>query len=47
MREEKHGTLEELKEDIKNSGFHQDVQPALETVLAQTRMQIDNALTDI
>ena len=47
MRQEKHGTLEELKEDIKNSGFHQDVQPALETVLAQTRMQIDNALTDI
>lgn len=49
MKEEKHGTLEELKEDIKNCGFHadSDMQVSLETLLAQTRIQIDTALTEI
>ena len=43
MKEERSGTLEDLQRDIENSGF----QPPLETVLAETRMKIDDALSGI
>lgn len=43
--EKRTGTIEDLKRDIENSGFHE--QPPLETVVARTRMQIDDALTKI
>ena len=43
MKEERSGTLEDLQRDIANSG----PQPLLETVLAETRMKIDDALSSI
>ena len=43
--EKRTGTLEDLKRDIENCGFHPA--PPLETVVARTRMQIDDALTKI
>lgn len=43
--EKRAGTIEDLKHDIENSGFHPE--PPLEIVMAKTRMQIDDALTKI
>lgn len=43
--EKRAGTIEDLKRDIENSGFHPD--PPLEAVMAQARMQIDDALAKI
>lgn len=43
MKEERSGTLEDLQRDIENSG----PQPPLETILADTRMKIDEALSSI
>lgn len=46
MPEEKSGTLEELQEDMKQCGFHEE-KPPLESTMALARIKIDDALRGI
>lgn len=43
----KSGTLEELKKDMEQCGFHPDPACSLEAGMAKARMQIDIALAQI
>ena len=43
----KHGTPEDLQKDLAECGFHEDKQRPLETVMAETRIRLDQELQKI